>query len=184
MRDIFPINEFLFFLIFCLFFSNSAYAENILFSEEIRLEEISKNHVFDARLAKEWHGAVFLKKIIVNQNSNQSWFLVKFPSKPRTHSGYCGSGTEDYIYLTNLKKETTVYSDKFLIRSCLLSIEVNDNAELSESMEGVRVYKNGFLFKQTFPFDDRNCQPIKEFTLESSKNGILRKSLEINFCNH
>ncbi|MBT9568215.1 MAG: hypothetical protein IV085_07935 [Thiobacillus sp.] len=106
------------------------------------------------------------------------WLVAKLPSKPRSlGKGYCGAGTEDYLYLIGYGDAKLVYVDRLLVRSCLNNVEVGYGEDLE---------KEQFTFEQengTVKFRQRRINESKtyvdELTLTPTPQTILRSTIRL-----
>jgi hypothetical protein len=132
--------------------------------------------MLDEKLAKEWQvlnqGFAISSPFFID-GYQLVWFVIKIPSKPNSLGrGLCGTGTEDYFYLTKLNKNKLFYTDKFLARGCLAFAEVGDGAELSPNLEGILVDKQTLIFEQKKTEIETEKRTYRQVTLSPTKNKI------------
>lgn len=70
------------------------------------------------------------------------WLFIKVPSRDSQGKSYCGAGSEDYLYLFNIKKRNFNKVAQFRVQSCLknLSIGIDELTDIKKS--------NKILFSQ------------------------------------
>lgn len=66
------------------------------------------------------------------------WLLVRQPSRLRRSAGYCGAGTEDYLYLLRVRRNRLSMLDSFYLQSCLSSFSI-DAEKFSDFMLAMKL---------------------------------------------
>lgn len=100
------------------------------------------------------------------------WLVVKIPSKPKSlGQGYCGAGTEDYLYMVEYDGAKLTYVDRFLVRSCLNNIEVGHGEDLQKKHIKVVTADRAVQFTQ-HRFE-HSKELIKQVTLIPTPRKIL-----------
>ena len=152
----------------CLFlFNNLAYAnsEEIKSNDEILLVNKYKaparislgktELILDKRLSKDFRliddASLITPKFILEDKKSYLWLFVQLPSKPNSFGkGYCGSGSEDYIYLLKLEAPKLKYVDRFMARSCLDNIDIDEGEDITTNNLPLVVSENVLEFSQTY----------------------------------
>ena len=106
------------------------------------------------------------------------WFVVKHPSKPQSFGkGFCGAGTEDYLYLIGFADAKLSYVDRLLVRSCLNNIEVGHGEDLGKE-QLVFEQKNGIVkFSQRRVNESKTS--VDELTLTPAPHKILQTAIRL-----
>lgn len=106
------------------------------------------------------------------------WFVAKRPSKPQSFGkGFCGAGTEDYLYLIGFADAKLVYVDRLLVRSCLNNIEVGYGEDLGKE-QLVFEQKNGIVkFSQRRVNESKTS--VEELTLTPTPHKILQTAIRL-----
>lgn len=107
----------------------------------------------DKKLQKDFYlvedAFVFEKMPFLLNKKKYIWLVVKIPSKPKSlGQGFCGAGTEDYLYLAGYTGTQLSYVDRFLVRSCLNNIEVGHGEDLEKKHLKVLRTDNAIQFTQ------------------------------------
>jgi hypothetical protein len=101
------------------------------------------------------------------------WLFVRIPSRDSQGKGYCGAGTEDYVYLFSIKHESLNTIKEFQVQSCLknFSIGIDEEKDIKEQNKIFFDKTTGVIeFVQDFvSADDVTSKKIK---LVPSKSGI------------
>jgi hypothetical protein len=81
--------------------------------------------------------SVVSDKTFLKESSQYFWAFIRFPSNEHSRNGYCGAGTEDYLYLFHLKKDRLLVMDGYLAQSCLksFSIDVDGIEDLKSNVD-------------------------------------------------
>ena len=110
------------------------------------------------------------------------WLFIRVPSRDAQGKGYCGAGTEDYLYLFNIKRSDFRKVAQFRLQSCLknLSIGIDELEDIKESSKISFDQKTGII---KFMQEAVNTQEVtaKKITLSPTKLGITAQ--EKNFKN-
>lgn len=101
------------------------------------------------------------------------WLFIRVPSRDSQGKGYCGAGTEDYLYLFNIKKRDLRKIAQFRLQSCLknLSIGIDELEDIKESSKISFDQKTGII---EFIQEAVNTQEVtsKKIKLIPTKLGI------------
>lgn len=101
------------------------------------------------------------------------WLFVRIPSRDSQGKGYCGAGTEDYVYLFSIKSGSFNTIKEFQVQSCLrnFSIGIDEEKDIKEQNKIFFDKTTGAIeFVQNFvSADDFTSKKIK---LIPSKSGI------------
>ena len=136
----------------------------------------------DKKLKRDFYlvdSAFILNVVPFEMNAGKYfWLVAKLPSKPKSFGkGFCGAGTEDYIYLIGFGDAKLVYVDRMLTRSCLNNIEVGHGEDLG---------KEQFAFEQntgTVKFSQRRINEtrttVDELTLTPTSHKILQTAVRL-----
>jgi hypothetical protein len=101
------------------------------------------------------------------------WLFVRVPSRDSQGKGYCGAGTEDYVYLFSIKHESLNTIKEFQVQSCLknFSIGVDEEKDINEQNKIFFDKTTGVIeFVQDFVSADEVTS--KKIKLVPSKSGI------------
>lgn len=84
--------------------------------------KIDPRFVKHLRLAEEVD--LVFSNPIIQSKSQQFVVLVREPSRNPQGTGFCGAGFEDYLLLIEVFSKQILLLDKFLLQSCLTSLEL------------------------------------------------------------
>lgn len=101
------------------------------------------------------------------------WLFIRIPSRNSQGKGYCGAGTEDYLYLFNIKKKKFKKITQFRVQSCLknLSIGIDELADIKESNKILLDQRTGTIEFTQEMVDDQKATS-KKIKLYPTKLGI------------
>lgn len=118
------------------------------------------------------NGAMQIAQLItLSDQKHYVWLLVQIPSKPNSFGhGYCGAGSEDYVFLVSLINSQLKYVDKFLARSCLTNIEINEGQDITDKNIPISAIGNSLTFTQMIYKE--NQQYSRQIKLEPLSNKI------------
>lgn len=142
-----------------------------------RVSYAGKNLILDSKSRKLFSQLESIS-IIGNQSlmldaTEFLWLFIRIPSRDSQGKGYCGAGTEDYIYLFNIKSGSFNTIKEFQVQSCLknFSVGIDEAKDIKE--------QNKIFFDKTtgaieFVQDFVSTEEVtsKKIKLIPSKSGI------------